>query len=177
MLFLLCSFLALRAQDSTLTDAADIQVKDVNVLEHSPQKATIMSALLPGLGQAYNKKYWKIPIVYVGMGTCVYFIRDNNKNFQYFKDAYIAELDDNPTTINETLYSASQLDEIQETYRRWRDISYMSLAGVYLLNLLDANVDAHLFYFDVDEDLSFHILPYTLPSAGVKAGLSLVVNF
>lgn len=173
----LCMFLALRAQDTTLTSTPDIEVKEVNVLAHSPRKATIMSAVLPGLGQAYNRKYWKIPILYAGLGTCVFFIRDNNQNFQLYKDAYIAELDDDPTTINTTPYNSSQLNELQETYRRWRDISYMSLAAVYVLNLIDANVDAHLFYFDVDEDLSFQVLPYALPSAGVNAGLSFVVNF
>lgn len=146
-------------------------------LSHSPVKATIMSAALPGLGQIYNKKYWKVPIVYAGLGTCVYFIHRNNQQFQKYKNALIAEEDNDPTTVNTTGFNTFQLDELQETYRSWRDLSWIILAGVYILNIIDANVDAHLFYFDVDKDLSLELRPYIGNTARVNSGLSLFLNF
>lgn len=161
---------------SQQTDADTLLVVDEYAL-HSPRKATLYSAVLPGLGQVYNKKYWKVPIVYAGLGTCVYFISRNNSKFQEYKDALVAELDGDPTTLNTTIYTAGQLDQLQDTYRSWRDLSWIFLAGVYVLNILDANVDAHLFYFDVSKDLSMHVQPYLSPSARVNTGLSLILNF
>lgn len=136
-----------------------------------------MAAVLPGSGQIYNKKYWKAPIVWGGIGLCVYFIQDNTKNFNTFSKAYIAEVDGDPNTVNTTEYNGAQLDQLQETYRRWRDLSYVSLAAVYLLQMLDANVDAHLFYFDVNEDLSMQVTPWLKPNFERSAGLSLNFNF
>lgn len=146
-------------------------------LEHSPRKATLMSAALPGLGQIYNKKYWKVPVVYGGLGTCIYLIDFNNDRFQRYKDGLIAELDDDPNTINTTGFSSSQLDELQDTYRRWRDMSWISLGAVYLLQIIDANVDAHLFHFDVGRELSMTAVPYMSPSVQVNTGFSLYLNF
>lgn len=142
-----------------------------------PKRATLMAAVLPGSGQIYNKKYWKAPIVWGGIGLCVYFIQDNTKNFNTFSKAYIAEVDGDPNTVNTTEYNGAQLDQLQETYRRWRDLSYVSLAAVYLLQMLDANVDAHLFYFDVNEDLSMQVTPWLNPNFERSAGLSLNFNF
>lgn len=148
-----------------------------NPMSHSPVKATIMSAALPGLGQIYNKKYWKVPIVYAGLGTCVYFIHRNNQSFQKYKDALIAEEDGDPTTVNTTGFNSFQLNELQDTYRSWRDLSWIILAGVYVLNIIDANVDAHLFYFDVDKDLSLELRPYFGNTARINSGVSLFLNF
>lgn len=142
-----------------------------------PRKATLLAAVLPGSGQIYNKKYWKAPIVWGGMALCVYFIADNTKNYNTYSTAYIAELDGDPNTINTTVYNVVQLDQLQETYRRWRDLSYVSLAAVYLLQILDANVDAHLFYFDVNENLSMQVTPWIHPNMNRTAGLSLNFNF
>ena len=142
-----------------------------------PKKATLLAAVLPGSGQIYNKKYWKAPIVWGGMALCVYFISDNTKNYNTYSTAYIAELDGDPNTVNSTEFNVVQLDQLQETYRRWRDLSYVSLAAVYLLQMLDANVDAHLFYFDVNEDLSMHLTPWLNPNMSRSAGLSLNFNF
>lgn len=142
---------------------------------HSPKKATIYSAILPGLGQAYNKKYWKIPIIYAGFGTIGYFVGWNNKYYKTYKQAYSDLTDKDATTDsyldleatkyydleNSTDYNnfKSGLSRQQEYYRRNRDLLIISMAGFYGLNLIDASVDAHLFNFDISEDLSLNWQP------------------
>lgn len=145
--------------------------------DHSIRKATILSAVLPGAGQAYNKKYWKMPIVYGGMGACIYFISWNNKEYKFYRDGLIAEIDGDPTTTNDTGFSSNALSQGMEQHRKWLDISWMSLAGVYVLQILDANVDAHLFHFDVGDDLSFDVHPSLIPSHRVNPGLTLTMKF
>lgn len=159
--------------DSTKVDTVDT---DLFAL-HSPKKATIMSALLPGLGQAYNKKYWKIPIVYAGFGVCTYFIVENGKSFRRYRDALIAIHDDDPNTVNDTVFSESQLDRLQDTYRRWLDLSYVSFAAIYILQIIDANVDAHLFHFDISDDISMKWTPNLRLSPMGSTGLSFTVEF
>ncbi len=147
------------------------------VYVHSVRKATLMSTALPGLGQGYNRKYWKIPIVYAGLATCGYFIHDNARNHRFYRDNLIAELDGDPTTINTTGAPASQLRPVVEQYRQWLDLSVIATALVYALNIIDAHVDAHLFDFDVSDDLTFQIHPTALPTDRVNAGVRLVINF
>jgi hypothetical protein len=124
---------------------------------HSPLKATCYSAMLPGWGQAYNKKYWKIPIVYAAMGTSVGFILANNRQYQYYKTQYIASVDGDPSTI--PAVEASNLFDIQEQYHRWRDVSYMCLGAAYILQLIDANVDGHFFYYDISKKVQLQWTP------------------
>ena len=142
---------------------------------HSPKKAAIYSAILPGWGQAYNKKYWKIPLIYAGFGTLGYFISWNNKNYQVLKLAYSDLTDGNPETTsyldleaakyydldNESEFNQFQngLDKQQSYYRRNRDLLIISTAGFYALNIIDASVDAHFFDFDISEDLTFNWQP------------------
>ncbi len=142
---------------------------------HSPKRATIYSAILPGLGQAYNKKYWKIPIIYAGFGTIGYFIGWNNKYYNTYKLAYSDLTDDDPTTDSYNDLEATQyydlenptdynnfktgLSKQQDYYRRNRDLLIISIVGFYGLNLIDASVDAHLFDFDISEDLSLNWQP------------------
>jgi len=140
---------------------------------HSPKKATIMSAVLPGLGQIYNKKYWKVPILYGGFAVAGWFLNDNLKQIELYKDAFKAETDGDPNTENGTGFSTTQLEELISQYKTWRDLSYISLAAIYILNIIDANVDAHLFYFDVGEDLSLNIQPFVNPAQLPSAGLTL----
>jgi len=141
---------------------------------HSPRKATIYSAVLPGLGQAYNKKYWKIPIIYAGFGTIGYFIGWNNGFYKTYKLAYSDLTDDDlntdsyldllppgynlddPTTFNNF---KSGLSKQSEYYRRNRDLLIISMIGFYGLNIIDASVDAHLFDFDISEDLTMNWQP------------------
>lgn len=136
----------------TTTSVAQTAVDSTST--HSVRGATLRSAVLPGWGQIYNKKAWKAPIIWGGMGACVYFINDNLTQVDLYKTALIAEGDSDPNTINDTGYTQSQLENLLETYTRWRDLSFMTLGVVYLLNVVDAHVDAHLFYFDVGDDLT-----------------------
>lgn len=146
-----------------------------NMQPHSPLKATIFSTVLPGAGQAYNKKYWKMPIVYAGIGTCVGFIIYNNNKYQYYKGQYIAQIDGDPNTVPEI--NATNLDVIQEQYHRWRDVSYMALFGVYIFQIIDANVDGHLFYYNVDKDLTMQITPGIINTGSLQPALGLSFTF
>ncbi|QIA09766.1 DUF5683 domain-containing protein [Draconibacterium halophilum] len=167
---------------TTAHDSAFIaKVNAETEVEHSPKKATIYSAVLPGLGQAYNKKYWKIPLIYAGFGTIGYFIHWNNNNYKIMRQAY-ADLTDGPgpygaedptnsymkleaTQINDlnnpTVYNnfKTGLDKQQSYYRRNRDLLFISIIGFYGLNIIDASVDAHLYDFDISEDLTLNWQP------------------
>ncbi|MBK9175948.1 MAG: hypothetical protein IPM46_06325 [Flavobacteriales bacterium] len=142
---------------------------------HSPRKASILSAVLPGAGQVYNRKYWKVPIVLGGLGASVYFIRDNNQNYQRYKDAYIALVDGDPNTIDEFegRFSSQNVLNVADTYRRWRDLSYIACGLVYVLNIVDASVDAHFVRFDVSPELSLELSPSLSTAAMGAPGLSL----
>ena len=119
----------------------------------APAKAAFYSAVLPGLGQAYNKKYWKIPVVYGGIAAGVYFYQRNTKDYNRFRDAYKRRLagyqDDEFQGVSD-----ARLRDAQKTAGRNRDVSLAMAIGVYLLNILDANVDAHLLRYNLNEDLS-----------------------
>jgi len=133
-----------------------------------------MSALLPGAGQAYNKKYWKIPIIYGGFAGLAYAIRFNNKEYNIYKDAFSARLDgdENTTDAYVGIYSENDLATLKDFYRRNRDLSIIGTGLLYLLNIVDASVDAHLFDFNVNENLSMNIMPtaspYMYAGIGVK---------
>ena len=136
---------------------------------HSPRKAAMYSALVPGLGQIYNRKYWKLPLVYAGFGTLGYFIGFNNKRFREFKQAYKDYPDyklDYPYPL-----SLEQIDRGMIFYKRWRDLSMLGTLGFYLFQVIDATVDAHLFNWEVGEDLSFNLKP-TLISPPICNGLN-----
>nr|WP_228012133.1 DUF5683 domain-containing protein [Flavobacterium hungaricum] len=132
-------------------------VKDTTAIPEidplTPAKAAFYSAILPGLGQAYNKKYWKIPLVYGAIGTSLYFYIDNNKKYNQYRDAYKRRLegfnDDNYQFLDD-----SRLIAGQKFYQRNRDLSALFVVGFYVLNIIDANVDAALIQFNVNERLS-----------------------
>ena len=119
----------------------------------TPAKAAFYSAILPGLGQAYNKKYWKIPIVYGVLGASLYFYSTNNTKYHQYRDAYKRRLagynDDEFQYLDN-----SRLIDGQRFYQRNRDLSLLVTAVFYILNIVDANVDAHLMQFNVDDKLS-----------------------
>ncbi len=127
----------------------------------SPKKAAIFSAILPGLGQAYNEKYWKIPIVYSMMGGLVYWSYYNNKQYKRYLDAYVAVTDDDENTVDEFDGSVSRENLLyyKNKFRRNRDISLIMIGVSYLFNIIDASVDAHFSDYDVGEDLSIKIRP------------------
>ncbi|MEK8179681.1 DUF5683 domain-containing protein [Flavobacterium buctense] len=127
------------------------KMKEIDPL--TPAKAAFYSAILPGLGQAYNKKYWKIPIVYGAIGTSMYFYLDNNKKYHSYRDAYKRRL----AGFNDDQYQYlddSRLVQAQRFYQRNRDLSLLVTIGFYVLNIVDANVDAHLIQFNVSDKLS-----------------------
>ena len=144
-------------------------------MEHSPLKATIFSAVVPGTGQLYNGKWWKTGIAWAGLGTCVYFVNDNSKTYKYYKQQYIFQNDGDSTTVA-TIPNGDYFSE-QERWHKYLDISYMCLAGVYILQIIDANVDSHLYYFDVGDDLSFSFHPSLIEAAGVHGGLGFTLRF
>jgi len=150
---------------------AQQEIKD-SARTHSSSKAILYSAVLPGAGQAYNKKYWKIPIIYAGFGALIYSISYNQKNYTGYKEAYIQRTDGDVETVDSyPKYSTDNLKSLFEYYRRNRDLSYILTGTLYILNILDAYVDAELFYFDVSDNLSLHSSPFILNSlAGDKIG-------
>ncbi len=138
---------------------------------HSPKLAMGMSALLPGLGQAYNRKYWKMPIVYAGLGVGVYFIWTETKTYRRYKETYSLRLgldslatDWFPNATNNTV------KEMKEYHHQNMEIAYIATGLFYLLNIIDAAVDAHLYDFDVSDDLSMRIEPSMLSLSTIPLG-------
>ncbi|MFW5758367.1 MAG: DUF5683 domain-containing protein [Bacteroidota bacterium] len=147
-------------KDTLPADQPRRKGKNRDYSEHLPLRATMLSATLPGLGQVYNNRIWKVPIVYAGFGAIIYFVDFNNTEYQNFRRAYVARVDGNPNTTDEfPFYSTDQLERAMNFYRRNLEITYIAGAALYLLQILDATVDAHLLDFDVGEDLSMNILP------------------
>ena len=161
--------------------------------EHSAKKATIMSAILPGMGQVYNGKWWKVPIIYAGFGGIGYMAVDNYSNYKTYLTAYkikTGNLEEGVTpTENELLlsenYQASQLQTYKESYRRDFELFCIIAAAWYGLNIVDATVDGHLYSYDIGDDLSLTIDPvFTLPetsnyalAGGRQTGLVVSINF
>lgn len=149
-----------------------------------PARASLYSAMLPGLGQAYTGNYWKIPIIYGGLITCGYFVNFNNLQFQKYKELYI-EASNNPQGDVATKYSLETLDYFKTAYRRYRDYSILAGALVYALNIIDANVFAHFSEFDVSDDLSASFEPVVIQplnnqfanSLSPAFGLQMNLNF
>ena len=139
--------------------AADTAI--VKKKKHSPLKATIMSVALPGLGQIYNGKWWKVPIIYGGFGGLIYSSVFNDLKCRTYKEAYLLRIDDDPATIDqfEGQFSDANLRELVSQYQRNRDLSLIFTGVLYVLNIVDATVDGHLKDFDVSDDLSLKIRP------------------
>ena len=132
---------------------------------HNAKKATLYSVVLPGLGQAYNRKYWKIPIIYAGFGTLAYFITTNTRNYRDFRTAYnIVYTNDTVAFANNELVmkydgNLNQLQEGRNFYRRNTELSWIIAGVLYLLQIVDASVDANLYNFDVSDDISLQFTP------------------
>ncbi|MBP3355696.1 MAG: hypothetical protein J6K95_00805 [Rikenellaceae bacterium] len=153
----------------------------------SVKKATTLSMICPGAGQVYNKSYWKVPFVVGGFATMAYIIDWNNRGYQRFKKAYNYITDGDDSTVDEFngLYDNRPdfIKNLRDNYRRNRDLSIIITAGFYLLNVIDAHVDAHLKDFDVSDDLTMTLEPTitTFSTAQTRStnlvGMTLKFNF
>ena len=125
----------------------------------SPSKAAFYSAILPGLGQAYNKKYWKIPIIYGALGSGIYFYSFNNTNYKKARTAFKLMQDGKPHEYDgvgdHIFLSEDALISAQENYKKDRDLSLLVTIGLYVLQILEASTNAHLLQHNVDDNLSF----------------------
>ncbi len=164
-------------------DSSSVKVFNTDSIHlHSPKKATIFSAILPGLGQAYNRKYWKIPIIYGGFAFFGKNIYDNNSYYQAFKEAYHHKLlNDSTTPVNnyEIMFPVEKLKSLKDAYRRDRDFMIILTGFWYILNIVDASVDANLFYWEVDDNLSIRLQPEIInySYAGRYHGFCLQLRF
>ena len=149
---------------------------------HSPRKAAIRSAILPGLGQIYNKKYWKIPIVYAALGTGVYFIVDNQQRYDRYQTAYKLRISGRSDEFNGSgdspNISEAGLIRAQEIYKQNRDLAVFITLGLYALNIIEANVDAHLDDKAFNRNLSWRPSLQINPANNqTVAGLNLKFDF
>ena len=164
----------------------------------SPKKAMWLALVIPGGGQIYNRKYWKLPIVYGGIIGCLYAMNWNNNMYKDYSQAYLDLTDKDPGTqsYNMFLHLGTQIDDSnkarykdifkkrKDKFRRWRDLSFFVLLGVYALSVIDAYVDAELSNFDISKDLSLKVEPTILnnrsssnPLDSSSLGLQCSLNF
>lgn len=166
-----------------LSAQGDTTKIDPSFVEHSPKKASLLSAVLPGAGQVYNKKYWKVPLVYGAIGASLYFAFEQKRQFDEFKEAYLFRVDDDPTTIDNTyegVYTDQNLLTLIEDRRKNRDLLFVLAGFSYMLNIVDAAVDAHLYYFDVSDDLEASFRPKVIfnpYNQNYTAGVQLNIKF
>ncbi len=180
LLILLVPGQSLKAQENQQEKKA---ADSIPIKMHSPTKATLMSACLPGLGQIYNRKYWKVPVIYAGFGILSYFIYFNTDQYLDYKCAYIEKSYGNTAGNYSYLvnrYSSEELLSAREYYRRNLEVTCLLTALWYVLNILDATVDAHLYTYNISKDLSLKIDPALLPApgtTGMGSGLRLSFRF
>ncbi len=172
--------------------------RDWNTWKPNVKRALWLSIVLPGAGQIYNRKYWKLPIFYGGVVGCIYAMSWNGQMYDDYSKAYMDIMDSDPNTesYNQFLHLGVTIDDNNKTqyqelfrkrkdrYRRWRDMSTFVLIGVYALSIIDAYVDASLSDFDISKDLSLHIQPtvinnslYRNPFQSSGFGFSCSLNF
>ena len=145
--------------------------------KRDPRRATMLSVVLPGAGQVYNRKYWKLPILYGGAFTLGYFIKFNNDQYVLSRDSYINVKAGLPDHYKGS-YSKEQLVQLREYWRRNRDLLIIISGFTYLLNIADAAVDAHLSSFDVSDDLSMKCQPVLFMAGNQPVmGLGLAFQF
>lgn len=159
--------LLLGVKSSQAQYAPDYRYPDsVFVNSHSPNKATFYSAILPGMGQIYNKKYWKVPIIYAGFAGLLYYTNYTNYVYNKYKDSYNIKLriEAGEVGLDDVEGSAENLRRTKDTWKRYRDMNLIGFGVLYVAQILDASVDAHLFDYDVSQDLSMRVQPTLLPN-------------
>ena len=160
----------------TVADSTKVKRKskrDWSTWQPDPKRAMWLAIVLPGAGQIYNQKYWKLPIIYGGFLGCAYAMRWNNQMYHDYSQAYLDIMDDDPNTqsYNQFLHLGQRIESNNEErfkqlfkkrkdyYRRYRDMSFFIMVGFYALSVIDAYVDASLAQFDISDDLSFRVAP------------------
>ncbi|MBC9930325.1 DUF5683 domain-containing protein [Chitinophaga qingshengii] len=147
---------------------------------HSPRKAALYSAILPGLGQAYNHEYWKMPLVYAAIGTCTYFFVWNMNEYRTFRDAYRMSMDGNPETNAPDPFLAKQSSQYLKAYRDYYrqnvDYSVLFFVLAYTLNIADATVFAHLRNWDMSDDLSMRVSPAIINNRSLGISVKLAIG-
>lgn len=176
-------------QDEGIVVDGSLKKREINPL--APSKAAFYSAVLPGMGQIYNKRYWKLPIVWGALGIGIYSYTFNNGEYNRFRDAFKRRragfFDDEFYDINGSGIvpgnpdiSDEALQDAQERFQRDRDLALAITIGLYILNIVDANVDAHLKQFNVDDNLALDVKPfldYNPVTTDPQYGLALTVKF
>lgn len=166
--------------DTTYAPVTEKEKAEKKLANKEANKAALMSAILPGLGQVYNHKYWKPPILYAGFAVCGYLIYDFSKSFKEYKNAYILRTDGNPAN-DDVLpqYTPDQIKILRDDSRRYMNLNIAIVAGIYTLNIIDAYVDAHLKEFEINDNLSLHIRPlfYATNYSHLATGLNLTLRF
>jgi hypothetical protein len=148
----------------------------------NPRKAALFAAVLPGSGQIYNRKWWKVPIVYAALGGMTWWTADNVRQYRVLRDEYKARVDENPATAPNPIYARldnQTIRDYRDLFRKYSEQSYIGLSFVYLLSITDAFVDAHMYRFDVSEDLSLQLQPKAnaTPGFGLSVGLGVSLGF
>lgn len=178
--------------DGKKTDLSAQDIKKAMFIP-SPKKAMWLGIVLPGAGQIYNRKFWKLPIIYGGMVGCIYAMRWNNNMYTDYSRAYLDLMDDDPNTqsYNSFMHLGAQINDSNKSryenlfkrrkdyYRRYRDLSLFCMIGVYAISIIDAYVDASLSQFDISRDLSLRVEPTVIrnqSSSNPISGSSLGVN-
>lgn len=185
LIVILCflGYTAISQTDSTsLLIKSDSDV-DTNIstkfIEHSPKKALLLSAVLPGAGQVYNKQVWKVPIIYAATGIVTYFAITNGKNKEKFKDEYYNRINGNTDNLlsDYASYTDNGIYNLYNAYKSNFQLSIIVGVALYAVNLLDAYVYGHLFSFDMSDDLSLNIAPYYQPAYNNIASSSFGLSF
>ena len=187
---------------SVMVDSARIPQKpkkDMSLWRPDPKRALWLALVIPGGGQIYNRKYWKLPLVYGGFLGCLYAMNWNNTMYKDYSQAYVDLMDNDPDTqsYNQFLHLGATIktdadkkryEEIfrkrKDKYRRWRDLSFFVMLGVYALSVIDAYVDAELSVFDISKDLSLKVEPTIINNGSSRnildnssVGLQCSLNF
>lgn len=171
------------AQDSLATvkvqDSIALPVKDSirkKIFQPDAKRAGLLSALMPGMGQVYNRQYWKVPIVYALMGTTIYFIVQNNNEYNRYRKAYVSRLA-NPNSVDEFtgILNINGIKQYQDEAKKNMDLMTVLTVVVYAGQIMEAISGAHLRNFDISKDLTMQIRPVITPVN--TFGLGLVMNF
>lgn len=165
-----------------MQDTIHLNKRDWSTWRPDIKRAMWLAIVFPGGGQIYNRKYWKLPIVYGGFIGCYYAIRWNNMMYKDYSQAYLDLMDDNPETqsYNQFMHFGTEITEANKStyenkfrrrkdyYRRYRDLSSFIMIGVYALSIIDAYVDASLSEFDISDDLSMRVTPTVMADRKAK---------